>query len=185
MVTPQSFAMASRTGLGNPARESPPAMREQVRTAPQPVSTGFELVRLLRSFKTSVPVVDLPVSLAGPAPSGHADASRHCQGCSRPPRRLRLRLPSASLHCCDSAAVAVFHLHPNRWRLVAHSEEIEPLRKGHDPGFGFIYCQPSRFQPLGQLRLDLLGLLPGIAASTTRSSAYLVSAGQPALTVPA
>ena len=44
------------------------------------------------------------------------------------------------------------------------SEEIEPLRKVNDPGFGFIECQPSRLQPPGQPCLDLLGLLPGVAA---------------------
>ena len=88
MVTPQSFSMASRPGLGNPAREFPARHEGRLRTAPQPVSTGFELVRLLRSFRTLVPVVDLPALLAGPAPSGSTGASRRCQGCSRPPRRL-------------------------------------------------------------------------------------------------
>ena len=44
------------------------------------------------------------------------------------------------------------------------SEEIEPLRKGDDPGLGFIERQPSRLQPPGQPRLDLFGLLPGVAA---------------------
>src|SRR6266852_2013257 len=44
------------------------------------------------------------------------------------------------------------------------SEEIEPLRKGDDPGLGFIERQPPRLQPPGQPRLDLLGLLPGMTA---------------------
>ena len=43
-------------------------------------------------------------------------------------------------------------------------EEIEPLRKGNDPGFGVVERQPSWLQLPGQLRLDLLGLLPGVAA---------------------
>src|SRR5881396_2326547 len=44
------------------------------------------------------------------------------------------------------------------------SEEIEPFREGDDPGLGFVERQPSRLQPPGQPRLDLLGLLPGVAA---------------------
>jgi len=39
-------------------------------------------------FKTSVPRVLLPIPLTGPAPSGSADTSRLCQGCSHPPRHL-------------------------------------------------------------------------------------------------
>jgi hypothetical protein len=41
-------------------------MRGQVRTASQPVSTGFELAYLLRGFTALVPLVHLPVLLAGP-----------------------------------------------------------------------------------------------------------------------
>src|ERR1035437_10572049 len=46
--------------------------------------------------------------------------------------------------------------------LVA--QEVEPLRKVDDAGLGFIECQPSPLQPPGQPRLDLFGLLPGVAA---------------------
>src|SRR6185437_15558501 len=69
------------------------------------------------------------------------------------------------------------------------SEKIETLRKGDDPGLGFIKRQPPRLQPPGQPRLDLLGLLPGVTAhdqvisisSERRTAApYLpgISAGQ-------
>jgi hypothetical protein len=75
-------------GLGNPAQELPSRHEGRARTAAQPISTGFELVRLLRGFRTLVSLVDLPVLLAGPAPSGSAGTSRRCQGCSHPPRRL-------------------------------------------------------------------------------------------------
>ena len=42
----------------------------------------------LEGLYTLVPHVHLSVSLAGPGPSGSADPSRRCQGCSHPPRRL-------------------------------------------------------------------------------------------------
>jgi hypothetical protein len=70
------------TGKINPIQEFPP-MRA-VRTAIQPRSTGFELVEVLRGFTPLVPRVHLPVSLAGPAPSGSAGASRRCRGCFPP-----------------------------------------------------------------------------------------------------
>lgn len=60
----------------------PSAREERVRTAIQPRSTGFELAKVLRGFTPLVPRVHLPVSLAGPAPSGSAGASRRCRGCS-------------------------------------------------------------------------------------------------------
>jgi hypothetical protein len=44
------------------------------------------------------------------------------------------------------------------------TEEIEPLSKGDDPGLGVVERQPSRLQPPGQPRLDLLGVLPGVTA---------------------
>ncbi len=40
----------------------------------------------------------------------------------------RVRLPSASLACCDRPAVESFHLHPVVWRLVAHSMAMESPR---------------------------------------------------------
>src|SRR5258708_38709280 len=49
------------------------------------------------------------------------------------------------------------------------SEKIKPLRKGDDPGLGLIESQPSRLQPLGQPRLDLLSLLPGMTAHDQES----------------
>jgi hypothetical protein len=59
-----------------------PAMRGRVRTAIQPLSTGFELAGNLRGVTALVPLVHLPVSLAGPGPSGSAGPSRRCRGCS-------------------------------------------------------------------------------------------------------
>jgi len=66
-----------QTGQGVPAHSA-----WRVRTAIQPRSTGFELAKVLRGFTALVPRVHLPVSLAGPAPSGSSGASRRCRGCS-------------------------------------------------------------------------------------------------------
>jgi hypothetical protein len=70
------------TGKINPVQRFPPA--RAVRTAIQPRSTGFELAEVLRGFTPLVPRVHLPVSLAGPAPSGTTGTSRRCRGCSPP-----------------------------------------------------------------------------------------------------
>ncbi len=44
------------------------------------------------------------------------------------------------------------------------SQEVEPLGEVHDPGLGLVERKAPRRQPRGQPRLDLLGLLPGLAA---------------------
>ena len=62
-------------------------MTERVRTATQPISARFELAGRLEGRSALVPLVHLPVSLAGPAPSGSTSTSRRCRGCFRPPRR--------------------------------------------------------------------------------------------------
>ena len=67
------------TGPGVPRPH--PFLQGRVRTAIQPVSTGFELAGNLRGVMTLVPLVHLPVSLAGPRPSDSSDPSRRCRGC--------------------------------------------------------------------------------------------------------
>jgi hypothetical protein len=55
------------------------------------IPTQIRQVRVgstLTELHALVPLVHLLVLLAGPAPSGSARASRRCQDCSRPPRRL-------------------------------------------------------------------------------------------------
>jgi hypothetical protein len=60
-----------------------------------------------------VPLVHLLVSLAGPAPSGSADASRRCQDRFPPsPASPGIGLSSASPGCCDSPAAGALHPYP-------------------------------------------------------------------------
>ena len=68
-------------------KEFPAARRRQLRaaTSPYPPDLSWWAVKGRQSL---VPLVRLPVSLAEPRPSGDADPSRRCQGCSRPHRRL-------------------------------------------------------------------------------------------------
>jgi hypothetical protein len=74
-------------GVHMPAREFPATRRQRVRTAPSlyPPDLSWWAVKGRQAL---VPLVHLPVLLAGPAPSGSTSTSRHRQGCSRPPRRL-------------------------------------------------------------------------------------------------
>jgi hypothetical protein len=73
----------------NPGQEFPARDEERVRAAIQPISAGFELAdTLLRDFRTLVPLVCLPASLARPAPSSSTGTPCRCRGCFRPPRRL-------------------------------------------------------------------------------------------------
>jgi hypothetical protein len=73
--------------LHMPAREFPATRRQRVRTAPSPYPPDLSWWAV-KGRQALVPLVHLPVSLAGPAPSGSTSTSRHRQGCSRPPRRL-------------------------------------------------------------------------------------------------
>jgi hypothetical protein len=59
--------------------------RMRTATSPYPPDLSWWAVKGRQSL---VSRVHLPVSLTGPAPSGSADPSRRCQGCSHPPQRL-------------------------------------------------------------------------------------------------
>jgi hypothetical protein len=64
----------------------------------------------LTGLHALVPLVHLLVSLAGPAPSGSADAPRRCQDCSPPsPASPGSGCPQLQPGCCDSPAARAFH----------------------------------------------------------------------------
>ena len=79
----------------------------------RPRSARFRAGDSLRDVKkTSVPLVHLCISLAGPDPSGSTGPSRLCRGCSHPHRHLSGQ--AAASYACPAAtglAVQVFHLH--------------------------------------------------------------------------
>src|SRR5215212_2747195 len=64
----------------------------------------------LTGLHALVPLVHLLVSLAGPAPSGSADAPRRCQDCFLPsPASPGSGCPQLQPGCCDSPAARAFH----------------------------------------------------------------------------
>jgi hypothetical protein len=68
-------------------RSRPPAPPAGVRCKPGPYPPDWSRSSTYGT-STLVPRVHLLVSLAGPGPSGSADPSRRCRGCSHPPWRL-------------------------------------------------------------------------------------------------
>jgi hypothetical protein len=124
------------TGKINPIQEFLP--RRAVRTAIQPRSTGFELAEVLRGFTPLVPRVHLPVSLAGPAPSGSSGASRRCRGCS-PPDPADSPNPATPCFCRPAATGRRCGSH-TRTRITAPRgarsftpARLQAPRGAHDP----------------------------------------------------
>ena len=85
------------TGIERPASESP--SNDGVRCIPAHICQ-VRAGGTLTGLQTLVPLVHLPVSLAGPEPSDSAGPSRLCQGCSHPhaclPHRDCPQLPYAA-----------------------------------------------------------------------------------------
>ncbi len=100
------------TGIRNRLRSRPPTVWWSC-TADRPTSTRLEPASRLRSFTHWFKLrLHLPITLAGPGPSGGADPSRRCRGCSHPHLRPQARLPPASKTCCDRPTAESFHPHP-------------------------------------------------------------------------
>jgi hypothetical protein len=103
-----------------PAQEFPARDEGQVRTATQPISTGFEL---------GVPLEGLYSAGSSRPPSRLASRARTIRRCRYVPSLSgllatlpvvsRVRLPPASSRRCDGVTAKVSHLHSNSWRLVA------------------------------------------------------------------
>lgn len=85
------YAADLRRGLPTahhiPAGSSPPPTGRWIRTAPSPYPPSLSWWAV-KGRQTLVPLVRLPISLTGPAPSGSTGTSRRCRGCSHPHRRL-------------------------------------------------------------------------------------------------
>jgi hypothetical protein len=79
-----NFTVASPASDLKTARKFPARHERRVRAAIQSISAGLELAGDLRGVTALVPLVHLPVLLAGPVPSGGTSTSRRCQGCLPP-----------------------------------------------------------------------------------------------------
>jgi hypothetical protein len=104
-----------------PTKEFPPPTRRGYALLPSPDPSGSSWWNSLerRSYAGSLSL-HRPVSLAGPAPSDGARASRLCQGCLPPsPAFPRIRLPSASLRLLRQAHGGVLSSPRGSQRLVA------------------------------------------------------------------
>src|SRR5271166_2900893 len=86
------YAVDLHRGLQTQAKQTQPEVplplaAGRVRTANQPESTGFRAGIRSRGVTKPISHVYLPVSLTAPAPSGSAEPTRLCRGCSHPSRR--------------------------------------------------------------------------------------------------
>jgi len=112
---------------------SPPSHSRVGAHRARPLSARFEPVYLSRDVITLVPRVLLFITLAEPAPSGSADTSRRCRGCSHPPRHLPDQAaPSFTVPAATGPAAKASHLHSNHQRLVAHVDS-HTARPRHEP----------------------------------------------------
>src|SRR5215470_15393758 len=91
---------------------------------PSPYPPGLSWCTFLRGFKRRFLAYTVPSSLDRPGPSGSTGPPCRCQGCSRPPARLRrASCPQLLPLRCDTAATEVSHLRSVTRRLVAHAGE--------------------------------------------------------------
>jgi len=79
------------------------------------------------------------------------------------PRSLRVSVASR-FRSRLMAAVLGFDQQLGSVAADVEPQEIEPLGQVHDPGLVLVDGKTPGLQPLGQPRLDLFGLLPGLAA---------------------
>jgi len=145
-ATPQTFTVASPARDLQPAREFPARHEGRVRAAIQPISAALELAGDLRGVIALVPLVHLPVSLAGPAPSGSASASRRCRGCLPPSPAFpgsgcpQLRYAAATAQRRSPLTSA--RLHGASWRSKSPSQCPASLRPAAAAGRWLIIVIP-------------------------------------------
>jgi hypothetical protein len=124
-------------GTLNRRPSRPPTLLVGRALLPGPDPADFEPVSLLRGFHHwFLQYVHLPVSLAGPGPSGSADPSRRCRGCSHPPLRLQgwaapsftglLRQPRGG------PSIPPGQMAPRGARVRRETPHSEPHQHGHD-----------------------------------------------------
>ncbi|MPZ84176.1 MAG: hypothetical protein GEV28_28760 [Actinophytocola sp.] len=98
------------------------------------------------------------------------------------PRRARISVASRSPEPPDRLLARL-----DQWLAIVaadiESEEAHAFGEVHDLRFLLVDGKPPGRQRLGELRLDLLGLLR-VWQQTTTSSAYVVKIGLPTITSP-
>jgi hypothetical protein len=122
--TPQAFPVASLVAkvvtFGVAAHHA--AVRRPACAADRPRSARFEPALPLAGVPPLVHcTLHRPALLAGPGPSGSADPSRRCQGCSHPAWRLPGRAALSFSRAAATAQRWVPSPHPVTQRLVAHA----------------------------------------------------------------
>ncbi len=119
--TPQAFLVASWSLRNTTPESSPLSIKSGTHCCPahiHQVGAGSSL----EGVPSLVRLLHLPVSLAGPSPSGSAGPSRRCQGCSRPHPHLRARTALSFTNLLRQVEGGSFH--PTRsygasWRTSA------------------------------------------------------------------
>src|SRR6266540_7197043 len=119
--TPQSFLVASGPADATPTAESPTQPFGCACAASRPISARLEPGQSLEGVRPLVHVVlHLPALLAEPEPSGSADPSRRCRGCSHPPLRFQDQAAPSSYRPAATGRRWALTSHPVSWRLAAH-----------------------------------------------------------------
>jgi hypothetical protein len=104
-----------RRGVDHPAQGRSRAAARPTSTRLEPVSPAYGVPPLVHCS------LHLLVSLAGPGPSGGADPSRRCQGCSHPSPRLRGQAALSFSGLLRQTAGGSFHptrSHGASWRTI-------------------------------------------------------------------
>jgi hypothetical protein len=114
--------LLGRKGCDPRSRRPPRSSPVAACAADRPTSARFEPALPLAGVPPLVHcALHRPALLAGPGPSGSADPSRRCQGCSHPPCRLPGRAALSFSRAAATAQRWVFSPHPVTQRLVAHA----------------------------------------------------------------
>ena len=104
-----------------------------MRTATQPTSTGFELVKFQEAQKHRFLAYTFPSRSPDPAHPAVLGRPDFVAAAPTHPGVPRLRLPPTSPHRYDGKETKVFHLHSNNQRLVAHHTESDTLASSREP----------------------------------------------------
>lgn len=118
-TTPWTFTVTSQPDQYT-RPESSPTTFDEVRTAHQPRSTGFELATTQEALQRRFLTYTVPSRSPGPTDPAVLDRPDFVAAAPTLPGVSRIRLPPASPTCHDRPAVESSHLHSKLQRLVAH-----------------------------------------------------------------